>query len=1835
MLHRLFFNCIIVVLLFVITGSSLFAQRIATVSGNWNSTATWGGQPIPTATDSVVINSGIMVTVNVTDAVCSSLQINQGSVFNSVSKINFSAIGNPVLTVLNDLYMGSYIFNTNVPSCSGSIDMTNPSTLRVGGSVIYLAGQWIAGAGTVESFGANSKLNATTFNKLNISAGTTTMLGSITVETLIINTGATLNPPTPQPIPPFATNPQPLSINILGTLINNGTITPGLWNMTISGAASAQSIGNFTHTGKISMTKTSGTATFTGNIITDSLIINGTGGTLNLGSGLTHTINKTLIRTAGTLNGGSSKLILSGLTPVSGTGGTFTSATGTVEYGAAGNQTLSVLNYNNLILSGSGTKTVGASNIVGDLSIQGTAQASLLAGTTDTIGKLTLGNYGKINGGWGSTTATSATNQNNTYFAASTGKVFVSNDSRPTLTISAINQNKNFGDSISTVGIRNNNFSIIGSFVGTDSVNGASLSFSGTPAGNRPSARAGIYSVVPSNAIFSAGNASNYNITYVPGTLTKNALPVSAPTNIVASGINNGGIIEFTQPTNDGGSDLVNYQYSIDSGTTWINASPAITNSPLIIDTGLNNCTNYTIKIRAVNSGGGGAASTSATLKPTFSTKGGVNWLLGNISGGGGGSGGSSIAYGNGVFVAVGNTNGSTRNHILTSSDGISWTRISLQQQNCNDWQSVTYGKGLFVAVGGGNCSANSSLIMTSLDGINWTFNNSFTNSISYRSTGLTGVTYGNGLFVAVSDGYNSIYDIITSSDGVNWTGSNPTQFSGFNGVGFGNGMFVVLSSSNGLSSVATSTDGVNWTSRNTSTSSSLQCITYGNGKFVALPISGSDVVTSTNGINWTTRNTSNGSGYSAIAYGNKLFVAVGSNGVMTSPDGINWTRQTNVSGSGLSAVAYGEGKFVDLSSSSTNSLYSLIENSTIDAPVIGTPSFSNRLTSVPFTYRASPFATKITSMQYTLNGGTTWISPSPVDTTSPLTISGLTNGQFNQIQLRAVNAVGSSCPSNTLTYQCGATQFVKTVSICTANVPYVWNGHSYYNSVRDTITLTNRNGCDSLDILSLTVGATLFNTQTIDTCNSYTWSANLQTYTSSGVYTYLNGCQSKVLNLNIHRFTNSTTTARACNSYSWNGTTYTSSGVFTRQFTNVVRCDSFAILNLTIDTAVRKVVQVNACQSYSWQGTNYSSSGTYVWNGQTIWGCDSTVTLQLTISTPTASSQTVTANGSYLWNGTTYTLSGTYTWTGANAGGCDSVVVLNLSLNPTYALYVTNQVKVSSKVYQFDVYILRTSATPLEFSTIQYGLGIDTMVINGGSLTYNYVSGSSQLALSQQPTTLNVSATTLQPGGAGTPVYRYFNQTAQTAPGVGNGTMISDVKNGCTVAGTRIGTFRVSNTADFRVLSKSNHVFTTQAASGIRNTVVTGYVRGSNVVITGTNMNYNSEGTCDQNPIFNNCDVGAMVGNIHPQICYGQADGSASITLTGTGSMSNGTYRVDGQSWINFNSNPFIVGSLLPGTHNIEILLGSGINACSLSTSVSIASATVLPQKQILTTCNSYTWNGTVYTRSGTYLYNYVNASGCSYSDTLQLTINQSTHQSDVVSASASYTWHGASYTTSGRYVYSYVNQLGCPSADTLYLTIQNKFVIKLFLEGSYTGGGMMTNTLYNLGLSDDETATDSIWVDLWRLADLSGNIPFYSFKTLLHKNGIAALTLPASMQGNSYYISIRHRNSIETWSSRLVTVGNMITYDFSIASSQAFGDGFNEPMKDLGDGVFALYGGDVNQDGTVDLFDAQITDNGAANLLFGYDESDSNGDGSTDLFDLQLIDNNSSLLLYYSRPY
>ena len=77
-----------------------------------------------------------------------------------------------------------------------------------------------------------------------------------------------------------------------------------------------------------------------------------------------------------------------------------------------------------------------------------------------------------------------------------------------------------------------------------------------------------------------------------------------------------------------------------------------------------------------------------------------------------------------------------------------------------SNFSGVTYGNGKFVAVG------NDGNITTSTNGVNWT------TPITVGSIfhDWTNICYGNGKFVVVGDrGYNDGY-VTTSTDGENWT---------------------------------------------------------------------------------------------------------------------------------------------------------------------------------------------------------------------------------------------------------------------------------------------------------------------------------------------------------------------------------------------------------------------------------------------------------------------------------------------------------------------------------------------------------------------------------------------------------------------------------------------------------------------------------------------------------------------------------------------------------------------------------------------------------------------------------------------------------------------------------------------------------------------------------------------------------------------------------------------------------------------------------------------------------------------------------------------------------
>ena len=140
-----------------------------------------------------------------------------------------------------------------------------------------------------------------------------------------------------------------------------------------------------------------------------------------------------------------------------------------------------------------------------------------------------------------------------------------------------------------------------------------------------------------------------------------------------------------------------------------------------------------------------------------------------------------------------------------------------------------------------------------------------------------------------------------------------------------------------------------------------------------------------------------------------------------------------------------------------------------------------------------------------------------------------------------------------------------------------------------------------------------------------------------------------------------------------------------------------------------------------------------------------------------------------------------------------------------------------------------------------------------------------------------------------------------------------------------------------------------------------------------------------------------------------------------------------------------------------------------------------------IVTSCESYVWNGLTYTTSGNYNYTTTNSSGCDSIASLQLTINNSSTSISNVSSCSTYTCNGITYTTSGVYTYNTSNLYGCDSVATLNLIINNSLIITnnvSICEGdfydigssSYTFSGSYYDTLQTLSSCDSIINTNLI---------------------------------------------------------------------------------------------------------------------------------------------------------------
>jgi hypothetical protein len=127
----------------------------------------------------------------------------------------------------------------------------------------------------------------------------------------------------------------------------------------------------------------------------------------------------------------------------------------------------------------------------------------------------------------------------------------------------------------------------------------------------------------------------------------------------------------------------------------------------------------------------------------------------------------------------------------------------------------------------------------------------------------------------------------------------------------------------------------------------------------------------------------------------------------------------------------------------------------------------------------------------------------------------------------------------------------------------------------------------------------------------------------------------------------------------------------------------------------------------------------------------------------------------------------------------------------------------------------------------------------------------------------------------------------------------------------------------------------------------------------------------------------------------------------------------------------------------------------------------------------------------------------------------------------------------------------------------------------------------------------------------------------------------------GNSYYLKINHRNSIETWSANPVVITSPVTsYSFINGQSQAYGNNMIETYDNMG---WAIFSGDItdantgvvgDQDGVIEDTDYSSMENAVYYILSGYVTEDITGDGVVEDTDYSLIQNNVYFIRSVIRP-
>lgn len=257
------------------------------------------------------------------------------------------------------------------------------------------------------------------------------------------------------------------------------------------------------------------------------------------------------------------------------------------------------------------------------------------------------------------------------------------------------------------------------------------------------------------------------------------------------------------------------------------------------------------------------------------------------------------------------------------------------------------------------------------------------------------------------------------------------------------------------------------------------------------------------------------------------------------------------------------------------------------------------------------------------------------------------------------INGNTTVCSGSSNTYSVtavtGATSYNWTL-------PNGWTGTSTTNSITTntsttsgniTVSASNSYGTSSVTTLSIVVNTTptmqgsINGNTSICSGSSNTYSVTAVAGATSYNWTFPSGWTGTSSTNSI------STTANA------------TSGNISVSASNNCGSSGFVSKTITVNSPSSSLINQTACGSFTLNSQTYTTSGIYTQQFTNIAGCDSVLTLNLTVLNPINFSQTVSlCSGESLTVGSnTYNTSGVYTDTFTATNGCDSIVSTNLTV--------------------------------------------------------------------------------------------------------------------------------------------------------------------------------------------------------------------------------------------------------------------------------------------------------------------------------------------------------------------------------------------------------------------------------------------------------------------------------------------------------------------------------------------------------------------------------------------